>query len=201
MTEQDRIDLTISGVGQAAGGTYQLVNIQGVGTVHGDVDCVDCKVDGVATVHGNVCGKNVRMKGKAYVQGTLTAELIHLEGQVKVNGDCSAEKFMSTGSCKVNGLLNAGDVYLQLFGPCYVSEIGAGTIRVEKERGRSLFRRLKKLSVETIEGDEIYLEHTRAKVVRGNRVVIGDGCEVDLVEYRTHLEHHSNAHVGRQTKI
>lgn len=37
---------------------------------------------------------------------------------------------------------------------------------------------------ETIEGDDIHLELTRARVVRGNNVSIGSGCDIDLVEYK-----------------
>ncbi|MCL6576409.1 hypothetical protein [Kyrpidia sp.] len=37
--------------------------------------------------------------------------------------------------------------------------------------------------METIEGDDIYLENTRARVVRGTRVQIGPGCQIGLLEY------------------
>jgi hypothetical protein len=49
--------------------------------------------------------------------------------------------------------------------------------------------------VDTIEGDDIYLEHTTAKVMRGDTVDIGDGCEIDLVEYRTDLKKTPDASV------
>ena len=37
--------------------------------------------------------------------------------------------------------------------------------------------------VRTIEGDQVELEYTQAKVVRGKYVRIGAGCEIDRVEY------------------
>lgn len=201
MEEEARIDLVISGVSTAPGGIYKNVNIQGVSKVDGDVECVDCTIEGVATIFGGVQGKKIHVKGKAEVQGDILGDVVNLEGQIKIRGKCDAEKFISTGAVTVSGLLNAGDVRIQLYGPSRVREIGAETIRVEKEPGRSIFGRLKTLSVETIEGDEIYLENTKAKVVRGNRVVIGAGCHIELVEYGAQFEQHQRARVETHKRL
>jgi cytoskeletal protein CcmA (bactofilin family) len=201
LEEGSRINLMMSGVGNASGGMYQNVNIQGVGKVQGDIECVDCSVEGVATIFGSVNAQSIRIKGKATVKGDVFGEIVNLEGQVKISGKCDAEKFIGTGAFTITGLLNAGEIFMQVYGPSHVGEIGAETIRVEKESGRSLLGRLKTLSAETIEGDEIYLENTKAKVVRGNRVVIGAGCNIELVEYRTEFEQHKSARIGTQKKL
>ena len=39
------------------------------------------------------------------------------------------------------------------------------------------------LTADFIEGDGVRLERTTARAVRGNTVVIGPGCEIELVEY------------------
>jgi len=57
------------------------------------------------------------------------------------------------------------------------------------------------LEAETIEGDDIYLEATKAQVVRGKRVIIGEGCEIDTVEYSDSLEVDDSATVKRQLKM
>ncbi|MNR67595.1 hypothetical protein D3C85_1916860 [compost metagenome] len=57
------------------------------------------------------------------------------------------------------------------------------------------------VTVAVIEGDDIYLENTRAKVVRGNQVVIGPGCEIDLVEYKVLLEKKKGANVKGSRKM
>jgi cytoskeletal protein CcmA (bactofilin family) len=44
------------------------------------------------------------------------------------------------------------------------------------------------LEAETIEGDTVELENTTAEVVRGARVVIGEGCSIDRVEYSESLD-------------
>lgn len=57
------------------------------------------------------------------------------------------------------------------------------------------------LEAETIEGDDIYLEATKAQVVRGRRIIIGEGCEIDTVEYSDSLEVDESATVKRQLKM
>ncbi|KUO96398.1 hypothetical protein ATW55_00690 [Ferroacidibacillus organovorans] len=99
----------------------------------------------------------------------------------------------SHGTLKVSGFLNSENVTINLYGPSRVSEIGAGILRIEKEADRSILSRFKTISAKTIQGDEIYLEYTKANIVRGNRVFIGVRGHIDLVEYRTEFEQHKKA--------
>jgi cytoskeletal protein CcmA (bactofilin family) len=57
------------------------------------------------------------------------------------------------------------------------------------------------LEVDTIEGDEIYLENTKADIVRGKHVTIGHGCRIERVEYSEELIIEEDAHVGEQEKV
>lgn len=57
------------------------------------------------------------------------------------------------------------------------------------------------LQADTIEGDHIVLEHTRAKVVRGKEVTIGPGCAIERVEYSVSLHVDEGAQVEAQEKV
>lgn len=57
------------------------------------------------------------------------------------------------------------------------------------------------LEAELIEGDELNLEWTKAKTVRGKNVTIGEGCEIDRVEYYETLQVHEGAEVGEKIKL
>jgi hypothetical protein len=46
------------------------------------------------------------------------------------------------------------------------------------------------LRVGVIEGDYIDIEYTNADIVRGNVVIIGQGCSIGRVEYRSKLSVH-----------
>jgi len=57
------------------------------------------------------------------------------------------------------------------------------------------------LEADTIEGDEIFLENTKARVVRGKKIQIGEGCEVETAEYSESLEVAPEASVKNQKKM
>lgn len=57
------------------------------------------------------------------------------------------------------------------------------------------------LEANTIEGDEIFLEDTRARVVRGKKIQIGEGCEIGTIEYSESLEIHPSSSVSKQVKV
>jgi len=58
----------------------------------------------------------------------------------------------------------------------------------------------KRLNVELIEGDDIFLEATDAQIVRGSRVKVGNGCRIDTVEYSESLEVSPRATVQNRIK-
>jgi cytoskeletal protein CcmA (bactofilin family) len=56
------------------------------------------------------------------------------------------------------------------------------------------------LEADSIEGDEIFLENTKARMVRGKKITIGAGCEIETVEYSDSLEVSPEARVQHQSK-
>jgi cytoskeletal protein CcmA (bactofilin family) len=131
---------------------------------------------------------------------------LKLTGQLSVEGDCEYESLIAAGALQVDGLLGAETLELRLHGPARAREVGGGRIQIKRSRVVSL----KKLFVsagpvlmtaDLIEGDNLDLEYTHAKVVRGNQVRIGPGCEIERVEYRRSLSKSASAKVGTEAKI
>ncbi|SFJ71466.1 polymer-forming cytoskeletal protein [Thermoflavimicrobium dichotomicum] len=227
MEQKRRRDLTISGIMGGQGGTYHSVNLNGVGKVNGHLDCIhfhchgrvkiqgDVKVEQMAEIHGdariagNLESGKLKVHGKTNVGGYVSGEEIEIHGFLKVNSHCEAESFCARGGFRINGLLNAGTIDIQLYAPCEAKEIGGETIRIQKPGAvspfskfiRSILPRIDVLTVETIEGDDIHLEYTRAKVVRGTNVTIGPGCIIDMVEYRQHFDQDKNAKVLESKRV
>ncbi len=219
-------DLIINGVSTAGGGEYGRVKIDGVGTVEGDIVCIDFDCDGMTKIRGALAAKTMDADGMFRVEGDLSAEksVIHgymkvkgslkgdsfsINGQLRVGGNCEIESFRAEGAFEVSGLLNVGTMDVLLHGRGKAGEIGGETIRVKRKSSGPLNKLLSwimprfatELHVESIEGDEIDLEYTHAEVVRGNRVRIGRGCSIGLVEYRTELQAHPGAKIGKEAKI
>jgi len=190
-------------------GNLKAGEIKVNGTMHldGDVSSGDLTVNGSAYLDGNLKATNVRIAGSVKVQGDVALETAVVRGSLDVSGDCEAERFEGHGGFDVGGLLNAGVVDIQLYGPCSAREIGGEAIAVRAHGSpiRKIVDKLwpsylSRLTVDTIEGDEVRLEHTVAKIVRANTVVIGTGCEIGLVEYATALEQAPDAKVADSRK-
>ncbi len=219
-------DLKINGSGSSAGGKYNSIAVNGNGRIDGDLDCVYLKVNGQCDVNGNVKAESVKVHGNALIKGNLEAEKTKIHGMadidgnvsidksetygsISVNGDCNAEFFKIEGMFAIEGLLNAGELELSLYGPSKAREIGCEKITV-KRKGKYHFLGLKNLimpggnkglTAESIEGDDIYLENTQAKVVRGNNIELGPGCEIELVEYKNGFKQDEKAEVGTHRQI
>jgi cytoskeletal protein CcmA (bactofilin family) len=226
MEHQERRDLNINGIVGGQGGIYRSVTINGQGKMHGDLDCVDFRCDGRTKVLGSMKAESAEIHGVAHIEescdsktlsihgtcnigGHLTGDDIEIHGFLKIKGNCDAESFHANGGFRVHGLLNAGTVEVKLLAPSEAKEIGGGVIRIERPAHptpfnkiiQSILPQLDALKVETIEGDDIYLENTKAKVVRGTNVTIGQGCEIGLVEYKQNYLRDESAKVTESKQI
>lgn len=228
METETKKDLKINGEGDASGGAYEGIKINGTGRISGDVDCEYFKCNGDAKIIGNVVTQSAKVNGSAKITGSLKTgefkitgfskvggdveaketkvngqaefeknfktEYVSINGEIKINNDCNAEKFNANGAFNIGGMLNAGQIEIKLYGACHAKEIGCEKIEVRRGNAFKIrdiitsvfpsFESKTSLITDTIEGDEIYLENTRAKIVRGNNVDIGPGCEIELVEYK-----------------
>jgi cytoskeletal protein CcmA (bactofilin family) len=178
------------------------VKVYGSTRIDGRVESEELQVRGHGEIGGHLSCRKMEAEGMLHVGGPLTAEEVTLKGHLNAKEDVEAESFSAKGAFTIDGLLNAGQVGVQLYGNCRVKEIGGEKIEVRKKGFSFWFKPFSHhLEVETIEGDEIHLEYTRAKVVRGNRVTIGPGCEIGLVEYHDHFHRDDDAKVKESKKL
>ena len=185
--------------------------ISGSGNIHGDVKAKLFKINGSGQIKGNFTGETMTISGSGTVGGSLNAQQVRIDGSGKIGLDCNTEKFHSEGLFEINGLLNSDEIDIKLYhSRCKVREIGGGRINVENGSSESfsILRTIATLGHSTplletdlIEGDEITLENTTAKIIRGNHVRIGRGCVIDLVEYKETLEKTGDAKVTEEHKI
>lgn len=227
MDEVKRQDITINGAGTVGGGQYGDVTINGSGTLNGDIDCQSLTIHGAGTMNGALSAGTVSIHGAGTVQGdavltelavhgaatfhgSITAEAVEIHGALTAKEDCTTERFTAEGGFTIGGLLNADTIEIALHGNCRAREIGGSTIRVALAKNgfsslNKLFHALINhrygLTAETIEGDDIYLEQTTAKIVRGKRIVLGPGCEIEQLEYTESLEVADDARVMEQAKV
>lgn len=241
MSEQLVRDLKINGLGQAAGGTYGKVSIDGIGTLNGDTVCDlltvngslkskhsiqggEIRINGNSSVGGKVGSGRLRVDGMLKVDGDVRTERLDINGMLRIGGGAAGDTLEIDGSLKssgnvefetvqvyggfqIGGMLNAGTLELKMAAACQAREIGGERIRVTAKKGASKLLGLFasslaiRLTADVIEGDDIVLENTKADVVRGNRVRIGPGCEIGVVEYRHAYEADPKASVGKAVPL
>jgi len=206
-------NLILNGKTTVPGGTFEEVNIDGLPTIVGDLSCDIMKADGVGKFRGNVTVKgkadidgvfnvygnmdveDLDLDGTFKVFGDLNAEGMEVEGLLKVSKSITAENIKLTGFVSLKGTLNAGSLDITFYNSPKVKEVVGGRISIRRGSTTRRFR------AELIEGDEISVERSKVGMIRGDSVIIGEGCTIDRVEYRSNLDIHPKAVVKEKVKL
>lgn len=197
--------LRASGSIKCDGNIDCLGEVRSSGSVNcsGSVNAASFKTSGSVKIGGGFGGKSIHVSGSLTVETDIKADSIRTRGAVTAGGDCEAEKFFSAGKLRIGGLLNADAIEIHLdTAESTVSSIGCETIEVTRGNITGVMDNLGikglggMLTTESIEGDTIRLENTTAKIVRGRDVYIGNGCNIDVIEYSNKCEVSGNSTIG-----
>ncbi len=170
------------------------VHASGALKVGSHVQAKEFHVSGTTKIASDLRGKEIHASGALSVEGSiLEAQEVRVTGQLEVAGRVETEEFTSRGRFRIGEELNAQEVDIRLQGRCRVPTIKGQDIRV---RGG---RRDGQLRAEVVEGQKVYLENTRADLVRGNKVRIGPFCSIDVAE-AAELEVHETSTVKEQRR-
>ena len=195
----------INGAGSTEGSVKaDVLVVNGSASFGREVQVGEMTVNGDASVTEGVGVGRLKVKGRMFVGGGLAAHDVDVRGELTIKADCQADSLFAEGAFTVDGLLNAETVDIRLHAPSKVREIGGQKVSVREGRGVAsifLFFTEKRLTVDTIEADDIVLEYVTAKVVRGARVHVGQGCVIDLVEYTDRFDRGPGASVGNAVKV
>lgn len=205
--EIDCINFKVSGAAEGEGSLVaESMVVNGTLGYRGDARAKSVRVNGTAQF-GALDGGKVSVAGTLGVRELRATEATVL-GYLDVAGDCSAERFRSEGGFTIGGLLNAGVVEIGVYARCSALEIGGEAVTVKGAHGslRRLVAALipaaeNRLTVEVVEGDDVRLEQTTARAVRGRTVVIGQGCQIDLVEYSGEYSASPDAKIKQVRKL
>jgi len=173
-------------------------NISGATKVQGNADVGELDSSGSLKVMGKTKAKKMDLSGASKFMKKVKTDKLSSSGSTKfmddlegkritVSGAFKAEKNIKSGTFKASGVfdikgtLEGEEIMLKPGGSsCHIGKIKGGDILVESGGGGLFsFGRGGSLKVEEITGDEIYLENTTAKLVKGKNVKIGPGCSID----------------------
>lgn len=217
--------IKISGSGRLVG-QVKCSSLHVSGSAHGDaIECWgDVRISGSAHFGGDVtsgslyvsgaahCGATVtvthevKLSGGSRCAGNLKCSELYVAGALDAEQNIEAETARIHGSIVCDGLLNAEDIEIEIEknAKSRIGSIGCSKLLVELRSGHKFFKRRTNgiLTVKTeIEGDEIEIEYVVCPRVSGRCVTVGEGCEIELLQYSEKYEIHEKAKVGRIEKI
>lgn len=209
----DCINLKLIGTCDIRGSVKaQMAKVTGTADIRGSLEAEEFTIAGTINIDQNAAVKRFKIYGETKVRGNAAVEQAEIFGQLDINGECNTETFTAKGPLRIGGLLNAGKIDLEMHSQCRIKEIGGEQINIR--RGTDMiFKKIVKffcmprdfyqghLITDSIEGDDIYLEYTQAKVVRGGNITLGPGCKISLVEYKHTFHKHEDSKIGDSRRV
>lgn len=209
----DCIDLKLVGTCDMRGNVKtKTAKLTGTADIKGNLEAAEFTIIGTINIDSDAVVNEFKIYGESKVKGNASVEKAEIFGFLDISGECNTETFIAKGPFKIGGLLNAGNIDIEMYCKCQVKEIGGERISIRRGTDMLIKKIIKsfympkdyylgQLVTDSIEGDDIYLEYVKAKVVRGNNVEIGPGCEIDLIEYMNTIKQHEASSVGNKRKV
>ena len=177
----------IRGSGTVAGGQhFEEFKCAGSGVVTGDLLADEAHISGACVIQGRCEGKEFHASGRAEIAKDVQVQEFHVSGKASVGGDIRAQEVHISGSAKIGGGIEAEDIDIRLAGTSKTTSIKGEDIEIRRGERRG------ELIVDSIEGEQVYVEATHAGLVRGESVRLGPYSSVQTVE-ADELEVHETA--------
>lgn len=178
--------------------------INGQLNVRNDLEAEQMKINGGLKTGGNARFGHVNINGDLSIGNTLSAVKLTVNGTLEVRDEIGVEDLTVRGRIKAGDELFGREIKMKLHGgPSHVSKMTGEVISVSVSRLAKIIKTPLSGRLETrlIEGDDIFLENTKADTVRGRRVTIGQGCVIGMVEYSEELKTDRNAEILNAERI
>ncbi|MGD6877430.1 polymer-forming cytoskeletal protein [Bacillus infantis] len=185
----------------------EKAKINGNAAIAGSFSGATLSIDGSAGFSGNVAAADeIKVNGKGRIGGKLASRKIIVNGRLTAGGSVETEEFISEGQFIIGSHLAAESIKSFIMGECKVQEMRGRSILIRKKKDNPLRGLLQsffpsRLEAALIEGEEIHLENTNVKMVRGNHIVIGENAIADTVEYTGSLKFEGNGTALESRKI
>lgn len=113
MDTKSRGDLVINGFGASNGGQFNVVTINGRGTINNDLECAELDCNGSGIINGNVVSEKTKVNGHARFRGNIDSQLIKIDGSARIDKNLSAEKVRISGKATVGGRVKCEEIRIQ----------------------------------------------------------------------------------------
>ena len=205
------MDLKVAGASNIPSGKYSNIAIKGTSRMLGDIQCDNFFVSGVVKGESVECNGKVKIYGKAIFNNNVKSQDIEVKGKLIALDVEVADEFDCNGGVVCDNL-KAKEIELNNSGSTSIQQIEGQDIEITMSASKKFLRsilffsRKKKegLNVQVrdyIQGEDISLQYVTTPKVSGKNIVIGDGCKIDLVEYKDVIVISPKAKVGKVNKV
>ncbi len=197
---------------------YEQLNIRGALAIQQEVRLKKVSTHGHSSFYFPVIVQSFTSTGSCTLKDYCEMEALMNAGNIKLcsghiqkissSGKLSAEGKLQCGKLDAIGIVKAAEItaehfHLKLSGESEINLLTAKNISVEKDRVTLLSFLKKKLSCHTISGKHLKLAYTKAKIVEGEVVIVGEHCHIETLYYSDDYSVASNAkvqHIIRREK-
>lgn len=197
---------------------YEQLNIRGAVAIQQEVRLKKVSTHGHSSFYFPVIVQSFTSTGSCTLKDYCEMEELMNAGNIKIrnghiqkinsSGKLVAEEKLHCEKLDAIGIVKAAEItaehfHLKLSGESEIDLLSAEHILVEKDRVTLLSFLKKKLSCHTINGKHLKLAYTKAKIVEGEVVVVGENCHIETLYYSDNYTIASNAkvqHIIRREK-
>ncbi|WP_412518761.1 hypothetical protein [Staphylococcus simulans] len=186
------------------------INLIGNFTGHKSAHVTTASIIGEVEVAENLTFELLKVTGTIETPANLNGNKLKLIGGLKTAGHCEVDELNINGRVEVKGMLNADTIDITVQQDSYAREIGGNIIKIRRqEKEKKKFKLITVISTqkepaylttEVIEGDRIEVNRVKAKVIRGDHIILHEDVEVETVEYTKTLECAQSAKINQITK-
>ncbi|WP_426980104.1 polymer-forming cytoskeletal protein [Bacillus pseudomycoides] len=106
-------NLIINGYGSSNGGEFHKVQLNGKGTVNGNVDCDDFECNGSGSVNGDLKSERTRISGSGKVDGQVNTENMRIDGKATITKDVKVNNLKIAGKGTIGGTLTGEELKIR----------------------------------------------------------------------------------------
>lgn len=188
------------------------IHVSGACDFDSDIKTKSLHVSGATNTDGNIIAtETIHLSGGVNVDGNIKCAVFEVHGGLNVDGDIEAETASIHGNLACGGLFNAESIEIETRDGCAIGSIGCSKLEIRYKK-RKFFKNLISISFndkpvrgvdvqQSIEGDEINVEYVTCPRISGRCVTVGEGCNIELLQYSEKYEIHEKAKVGRIERI
>ena len=193
------MNMRIAGQGKIPPGEYEKISLAGSTRLFGAVKCNSLRASGSLKGEDVVCAEEFKTSGRALFSGKIQAKDVRVAGSLTA-GTVEAQNVKITGALRCEGELNAELIELGADRLMTLGSIRGKSILIKRKR-LSPFLNRRVVLTSFLEGENLSLSFVACPRVTGKTVVIGKGCQIDLVQYSDTIQILAGAKVGNVQKI